>query len=129
MKNNRHAIEGADTCPSDSSEDLSMLAIYDAIELLGGKWKLPIMATLFSKGTLRFGELERQVRGITPKMLSKELYVLEINKLVSRTVQQTKPVSVSYELTPYAASLQPVLSELAKWGNQHRQNLMEKSAG
>ncbi len=59
-------------------------------------------------------------------MLSKELQDLEINELVSRTVMDTKPVTVEYELTAYGGSLKDVVDTLAAWGTQHRARIMKK---
>jgi DNA-binding HxlR family transcriptional regulator len=103
---------------------VSMRAMSDALEFLGGKWKLPILVALVTGGKQRFTQLERNVTGITPKMLSKELQDLEINRLVNRHVIDTKPVTVEYEPTDYCASLRPVLDALNNWGAQHRALLM-----
>lgn len=105
---------------------VSIRAVADAIEFLGGKWKLPIIYALFMGGKQRFMELERSVPGITPKMLSKELQDLEINRLISRQVIDTKPVAVIYELTPHAEHIKPMLDALSAWGLQHRAFLMGK---
>ncbi len=102
-----------------------LLPVRDALDMLNGKWKLPIIIAL-TFGNYRFKELHRQI-GITPKMLSKELKELEMHQLVKRTVYDTTPVSVSYELTPYAASLRNVIDALRDWGTQHRKRLMTKS--
>ena len=93
--------------------------------MLSGKWKIPIIIAL-SFGNRRFKELHRQI-GITPKMLSKELKELEMHQLVKRTVYDSTPVTVEYELTPYSASLHPVIDALKEWGAQHRKRLMGKT--
>ena len=105
---------------------VSMRAMSDTLEFLGGKWKLPILVALVTGGKQRFTQLERNVAGITPKMLSKELQDLEINRLVHRRVINTKPVTVEYEPTEYCVSLRPVLSALHTWGAQHRVLLMRQ---
>ena len=79
-----------------SSRD--MLALWDALDILNGKWKIAIMCSLNEKKK-RFKELQRDIGRITGKMLSKELKELEMNELVTRTVLNTKPVTVEYELT------------------------------
>lgn len=103
---------------------VSIRAVNDAIEFLGGKWKLPILYALFMSSRQRFMEIQRSVPGITPKMLSKELQDLEINRLITRRVLDTKPVTVEYELTPHAHSIKPMLDALSAWGEQHRAFLM-----
>lgn len=110
--------ENSGVCP------VSMQAVNDALEFLGGKWKLSILMALLTGGKQRFMELERNVSGITPKMLSKELQDLEMNQLVTRNVLNTKPVTVEYEITDYCASLKPVLLALGEWGAGHRMLLM-----
>lgn len=118
-KVNKLLCEEPVVCP------VSMRAMSDTLEFLGGKWKLPILVALVTGGKQRFTQLERNVTGITPKMLSKELQDLEINRLVHRRVIDTKPVTVEYEPTEYTASLRPVLEALHTWGAQHRALLMQ----
>ncbi len=104
-----------------------LLAINDALDVLRGKWKIQILNTL-TFGKRRFKELQREVGGITAKMLSKELRELEINELVRRTVHNTIPVTVEYELTDYGMTLDKVIDELAEWGMKHRKRIIKKSA-
>ena len=99
-------------------------AVRDALDVLNGKWKLPIIIAL-SFGNYRFSELHKQT-GITPKMLTKELKDLEMHELVKRTVFDSKPVRVEYSLTRYAATLHNLIDALAEWGEQHRARVMKK---
>jgi DNA-binding HxlR family transcriptional regulator len=102
-----------------------LLPVRDALDVLSGKWKLPIIVALFF-GNKRFKELEREVKGITGKMLSKELKDLETNQLVKRTVFDTSPVTVEYSLTKYGKSLEKLIAELYKWGEKHRKIITGK---
>ncbi|SHL13985.1 transcriptional regulator, HxlR family [Chitinophaga jiangningensis] len=95
------------------------LALRDAIELLGGKWKICILQHL-EFGTKRFKDLQEKVVGISPKVLAKELLELEQNLLITRTVNNTRPVTVSYSLTPHAYEAQAVYNALLKFGTQQR---------
>jgi DNA-binding HxlR family transcriptional regulator len=61
-------------------------------------------------------------------MLSKELRELEMNQMVTRTVYDTKPVSVEYEMTPYGRSLEKVLKEMRAWGENHRKKIIGRKA-
>ena len=97
-----------------------MRALKDALELLSGKWKFCILQNLHNAGTLRFKDLLETSGGITPKVLSKELQDLEENQLITRTVNNTKPVTVSYALTPHAIETEPVINALVAFGLQHR---------
>ncbi|MBX2974257.1 MAG: helix-turn-helix transcriptional regulator [Flavobacteriales bacterium] len=58
--------------------------------------------------------------GIPAKTLSKELKDLEQNGLVKRTVLDTMPVTVQYEITPYGRTLEKILLDLREWGIDHR---------
>ena len=101
-------------------------AIHDTLDILSGKWKIAIIGSL-GFGTRRFMELQREVEGIGAKMLSKELRELEINDLVKRTVLDTKPVTVEYQLTEYGKTLQDIIDEMMKWGENHRKRIMSES--
>jgi DNA-binding HxlR family transcriptional regulator len=102
-----------------------MLALYDAMDILNGKWKIAILCSL-NDSKKRFKELQRHVGKITGKMLSKELKELEMNELVTRTVLDTKPVTVEYELTSYGESLEHVILELVSWGSKHRKRILRR---
>ena len=98
--------------------------ISDALYVLNGKWKLPLIFTLRHKSQ-RFGEILKSVEGITPKVLAKELRELESNEFIVRKVFPTTPVTVIYEATTYSDSLKNVLEELHHWGEQHREKIKQ----
>ncbi|WP_407429840.1 winged helix-turn-helix transcriptional regulator [Arcticibacter sp.] len=100
----------------------SVRHIRDALYVLNGKWKLPLIFSL-TESSKRFGELQRVLDGITPKVLVKELKELELNGFVLRKVYPTTPVTVIYEVTPYAGTLHNVLNELKEWGYKHREKI------
>ncbi|WP_134088868.1 helix-turn-helix domain-containing protein [Olivibacter sp. XZL3] len=101
------------------------LAIRDTLDVVGGKWKLVLLSVLRS-GKKGFNELSREA-GTSPRILSKELQELEMHGLVSRTVCDTKPVTVQYELTDYSKTLDKVLAEMEAWGHQHRKKIVSAS--
>lgn len=103
-----------------------ILPIRDALDIISGKWKIPILSALSIKKR-RFKELNRDVPGITAKMLSKELKDLEMNGLVNRTVHNTSPVSVEYSVTEYGHSLKPVIMALRDWGLKHRERILHQN--
>ena len=88
------------------------------LDLLGGKWKLPIIFAL-SQERKRFSVLERQIQGISPRMLVKELKELERHQLITRTVFAEVPPRVEYALTAAGSSIAPLLREINQWGTQH----------
>lgn len=101
-----------------------ILAVRDALEIFSGKWKIPIIGTLIQFKKAGFKELQRMVVGITPRMLSKELKELEMNKLITRTVLDTRPVTVVYEITEYGETCQDIIISLYNWGEKHRKKII-----
>jgi len=102
-------------------------SINDTLHVISGKWKLPIIGSLFF-GMKRFTDIQRNISKITPRMLSKELKELELNGMVVRKVYDTIPVSVEYELTPSGQEITHVLDKMIEWGIQHRAAIMTKSS-
>jgi len=98
--------------------------VTDALEVLYGKWKLPILIVL-SLGPKRFGEISTEIPKITDRMLSRELQHLEINLLVKRTVIDEMSTKVIYSITDHGKSLHNVIIELKKWGILHRKTIIQ----
>tara|TARA_B100000965_G_C19268466_1_gene616184 strand:+ start:249 stop:605 length:357 start_codon:yes stop_codon:yes gene_type:complete len=97
-----------------------VLAINDTLNVLSGKWKLPIIASLLY-GKTRFKELQENIEKITPRMLSKELKELELNGVVKRNVFDTTPIRIEYELTESGKQIVKVLDAMVDWGIAHRE--------
>ncbi len=99
-----------------------VLAVNDTMNVISGKWKLPIIGSLLY-GKKRFRDMEKEIPKITPRMLSKELKDLEANGIVTRTVYDTMPVIIEYELTISGDSFKEVLDVMVEWGLQHRKRI------
>jgi DNA-binding HxlR family transcriptional regulator len=97
-------------------------SVRDSVYVLGGKWKISIIACLLY-GTKRYSDILREITGISGKVLTRELKEMEVNLLLKRIVSETSPVSVSYELTDYGNSVRPVIEILAEWGETHRESI------
>ncbi|MCA6364784.1 MAG: helix-turn-helix transcriptional regulator [Bacteroidetes bacterium] len=104
-----------------------MLALNDTLNVLQGKWKVPVMGAL-SVGKKRFSEIEREIPGINPRMLSKELRELEVNGMVNRTVYDSFPVTIEYSLTPSGISFKRVLDVMVEWGVEHRTAVLAQNS-
>jgi DNA-binding HxlR family transcriptional regulator len=104
-----------------------MQAVQSTLDVLGGKWKIKILTVLYF-GETHFMELQRRVTGIGSKMLSQELRDLEANGLIKRTVMDTRPITVEYELTSYGASLKDIIEDMEKWGRNHQQKATSEFA-
>lgn len=101
----------------------SINAVRDTLYVLNGKWKLPLIVAL-QNGPMRFNDIQRALGDITPKILSKELRELELNEFLTRSVESTRPVTVTYQLAEYSRSLNSVIDELRNWGIQHRERIV-----
>src|SRR5208283_2326173 len=86
-----------------------------ALSILEGKWKIVILNRLFARPIWRFSELERAVPGISQRMLSQQLRLLEKCELVKRTVHPQFPPKVEYELTEFGKTLRPAMKTLVDW--------------
>lgn len=116
----QHLIPNTENCKPE------ITAIKDTMSILSGKWKFHIIGTLIGFGKMRFMDLLRHVEGIGAKMLSKELQDMEVNQLVKRTVLNTKPITVEYEITEYGKTLKPIIDEITKWGITYRKSVFGK---
>lgn len=99
--------------------DTHPCSVAYVMTVLGGKWKLIVLFHLLP-GRQRFGELQRQIPGITQRMLTLQLRELEADGLVARRVYRQVPPRVEYSLTARGRSLRPVLLAVKQWGDQHR---------
>lgn len=97
-----------------------------AIRIIGGKWK-PVIIWHLREEKKRFGELKKEIKGITVKMLAQQLRELEQDGLVSRKMYYEVPPRVEYSLTELARELEPALNELAAWGKKYRALAVQQS--
>ena len=97
-------------CPCDAECPLGQ-----ALSLIGGKWKLRILCTLFVDGTQRYNDLLRKTEGITSAMMSSSLKDLEAGGIITRKQYAEIPPRVEYALTDRGRELGPILHRLAHW--------------
>lgn len=90
---------------------------HAAIELIGKRWSGAIIWSL-SAGPLRFADLKRAVPGLSDRLLSQRLRELEEAGVLSRTVEDTLPVRVTYELTDKGESLEPAIISIGEWAER-----------
>ncbi|MFF9805790.1 winged helix-turn-helix transcriptional regulator [Streptomyces coeruleorubidus] len=86
-----------------------------AMDVIGGKWKVLILWAL-NERPCRFGELRRELPGVTEKVLASHLREMEADGLVHREAYDEVPPRVEYSLTPRGASLNEALEPLGAWG-------------
>jgi DNA-binding HxlR family transcriptional regulator len=87
-------------------------------EIIGGKWKGPILYYLL-EGTKRFGELRRLFPEVTQRTLTMQLRQLEEHGVIERTVYAEVPPKVEYSVSPTGASLRPIIAMMKQWGSEY----------
>lgn len=91
-----------------------------ALNLIGGKWRLPIIWALSKNGIMRYNELKKNINGITNMMLTQSLKELEADGIINRQQFMEIPPLVEYSLTESGVELIPALQALARWGSKMR---------
>jgi DNA-binding HxlR family transcriptional regulator len=84
------------------------------INRIGDRWSLLVLSAL-EGGTLRFQELRRAVDGVSQKMLTQTLRLLERDGLVHRDIYPSVPPHVEYTLTPLGRSLSGRVAAIREW--------------
>ncbi len=107
----------------NKQKQVQLRDVQDVIEIIGGRWRGAILASLCDQEK-RFNELKRDIGNITPRILSKELKYLELNKLLIRNQEVENSNSVTYKLTPHGYSIEPLILQIVAWGQNHRKVIL-----
>lgn len=101
-----------------------------AMDRIGGTWKMPILWRLRDK-TLRYGELRKDIKHISDKMLTTQLRELEADGYVTRTVYAVVPPRTEYSLTPRGQQAIPLIEEIRRYGRMlmEEEGIEEKMPG
>jgi DNA-binding HxlR family transcriptional regulator len=97
------------------------------LDRVADKWTALVIHVL-SDGRRRFSQLEREIEGISQKMLTQTLRELEWDGLVERTVYPVVPPHVDYRLTPLGRSLREPLEALCAWAERHMPEIQASRA-
>jgi DNA-binding HxlR family transcriptional regulator len=96
-----------------------MCASQVLLEDISCKWAILTIAAL-SRGSARFNQLRRTLRGVTQKTLTQALRRLERSGMISRTVLETAPISVEYAITPLGRTLAGPFCAIYRWTQAHQ---------
>ncbi len=91
----------------------------NALNIMGGKWKLLLLTKIREECPARFGELRRRMRFITQATLTTQLRELERDGIISRKVYAEAPPKVEYKLTELGKTLIPLMDALSEWSNTY----------
>ncbi len=123
------ALGSASAVAFEAIREINVLEVqcpgHQVLSRWGNKWTLLVMYALI-QGTKRYTELQRQIKNISPKMLTQILRNLEKDGLISRKVYPVVPPMVEYSLTPLGTSLAGPLSGLCVWANENYTLLIRK---
>ena len=111
----------------EKEENNAVCPLKYAQNLVGGKWKLPIICILEREGSVRYNSLKRKLSGITNMMLSQSLKELEENGIVHREQYNEIPPRVEYSLTKEGRSILEPLDSLSEWGKTHMEKMQTHS--
>lgn len=113
----KYSDKEAGTFPKDQC------GLVYALQLIQGKWRLPIIWVLYCDAPLRYGQLREQLEGITDASLTRILRDMEQHNLVERIEFNEVPPHVEYALTDGALQLVPALQVLFEWGTEQQRIL------
>lgn len=101
----------------DLTENCGM---FYTINILGGRWKVSILAVLLDNETLRYSEIKSKIPGITERMLIKQLKELGNDGLIMRKDYNEVPPWVEYSISPLGKTLEDLFAAMHIWGKSHK---------
>ncbi|MCD7958830.1 MAG: helix-turn-helix transcriptional regulator [Ruminococcus sp.] len=102
-------------------EELPECPVVTTVGLIGSKWKLLIMRNLLVR-PWRFNELQKDLAGISQKVLTDSLRSMESDGIVTRTVYPEVPPKVEYALSELGESMRPIIKSMEAWGKSYKEN-------
>jgi DNA-binding HxlR family transcriptional regulator len=100
---------------------ISNCGVERTLRIIGSKWTILLLHLLF-EGRSRFGEFQREMKGVSPKTLSLRLRELEKEGIIKRKVFAEVPLHIEYSLTKKGESLQEILQKMGEWGEKEVEN-------
>lgn len=99
--------------------ELPECPVATTVQLIGSKWKLLIIRNLLTR-PWRFNELQKDLEGISQKVLTYSLRAMEEDKIIVRTVFPEVPPHVEYSLSELGETLRPILDAMEQWGRNYK---------
>ncbi|MBR1552919.1 MAG: helix-turn-helix transcriptional regulator [Schwartzia sp.] len=103
-------------------DELPDCPVATTVQLIASKWKLLILRNLLSR-PWRFNELQKNLEGISQKILTDSLRSMEADGIITRTVYPEVPPRVEYALSELGETLRPLMNEMEKWGSGYKARL------
>ena len=93
--------------------------VATTVQMIGTKWKLLIMRNLLVR-PWRFNELQKNLDGISQKVLTDSLRSMEADGIITRTVYAEVPPKVEYALSELGETMRPILNSMQAWGENYK---------
>lgn len=106
-------------------EELPDCPVATTVQVIGSKWKLLIIRNLLGR-PWRFNELQKNLEGISQKVLTDSLRSMESDGIIIRTIFPEVPPRVEYSLSELGETMRPILDAMEKWGRDYKKSLDEK---
>ncbi|RJF90643.1 winged helix-turn-helix transcriptional regulator [Sphingomonas cavernae] len=110
--------------PTGADEDRECQDIRETLSRIGDKWSVHVIGSLI-EGPMRYNRLRRAVSGISQRMLTLTLRLLERDGLVKRDVLHTAPPTVEYQLTALGETLIEPIRALSHWAREYRHEIRD----
>lgn len=102
-----------------TKDELPECPVATTVQLIGNKWKLLIIRNLLASPQ-RFTELLKTIPGISQKVLTDNLRMLEQDRIVNREVFAEVPPRVVYSLSKLGNTLRPIIKSMEEWGTKYK---------
>ena len=107
------------------TELLPECPVATTVQLIGNKWKLLIIRNLLVR-PWRFNELQKNLDGISQKVLTDSLRTMEADGIITRTVYAEVPPRVEYALSELGESMRPILNSMEQWGLSYKSTISKE---
>ncbi len=105
-----------------SKDELPACPVATTVQLIGSKWKLLILRNLLAR-PWRFNELQKNLEGISQKVLTDSLRSMEADGIITRTVYPEVPPRVEYALSELGESMRPIIAAMEQWGISYKNTM------
>lgn len=103
-----------------TKDELPACPVATTLMLIGNKWKIFIVQRLLER-PWRFNELQKDIPGISQRVLTDNLRSMEEDGLITRTVYPEVPVRVVYALSGLGETMRPIIDSMFEWGIMYQE--------
>ena len=102
-----------------TKDELPACPVATTLMLIGNKWEIFILQRLLER-PWRFNELQKNIPGISQRVLTDNLRSMEDNGIITRTVYPEVPVRVEYALSELGNTMRPIINAMSEWGMMYQ---------